>query len=351
MKNKIILIGYLSDKKFYYGPENVLVNLIEEFKKNNANFIFINTYTSKIALIKNIFKLIFCTNCDINVHSFGYKIPFVVFLISKINFRNRYYLTLHGLMSLEKKYYSVEISKLNLYMEKKLIEEFPKIVCVSNSQLNILKNKYIRDKDTFIIYNGINTNDKLNVIEKNKCSIKIVMAGGIYNIKGIFEVIRFVKYYNENNNNKIYLDIYGGIETTDVLKEFNNKLNKYCINKYIKYLGKINSDVLLERISTANFIIALSKFDTFNMTVLEGMSVGTPAIISEEVGISELIRNEIDGFVINMHKDFCKEITDKINKIIANPKLYNKMCENAYSLSKRYNWERAYNSYIDVFEN
>jgi UDP-glucose:(heptosyl)LPS alpha-1,3-glucosyltransferase len=68
----------------------------------------------------------------------------------------------------------------------------------------------------------------------------------------------------------------------------------------------------LEKIYLASDIfMMLSRFDTFGMTVLEAMAAYLPVIISNNVGAKDLIREGINGFVIENTGD-ADQISNKI---------------------------------------
>ena len=354
---KNILIGNVNSETQPTGPANVILNLI---KQNENEIDFINTYChKKIDKIKLFFKLmslIFVKDRVINVHSFGYKVPNIILNISKINKYNKYILTLHGIMSIEANFLNngsyVEYRNHKEYydkLEKRIIEQFPNIVCVSNNQKLLLYNRYNREKNVFVIYNGVNMLRRVDYHKKEINShIKLVMAGGIFNRKGVFELLSFVDYYNKNFDLKVYLDIYGGKESEITLKNFYNEVEKKGINKYIKYFGQIDNSKLLVKFKEAHLCITFSKFDTFNLTILESMSTGTPAIVSKQSGVSELIANRENGYIIDMNNDYILETSKIINDIIYEINQFNEVCKNAYKTAENNQWNRVFCRYKNI---
>lgn len=356
-ENKIILIGPINDYDMPTGPSNVIINLLKQDKKN---FTFINSYykskLEKIKLYLKLISLIFVRNKIINVHSFGYRVPKMILNISKINKSNKYFLTLHGLMSLEAKFikkygfYNEYKRKSKYYdkLEKKLICEFPNVICMSNMQKEILTSKYGRYSNTFILYNGININKEVKINKFILDSIQIVMAGGIFELKGIFELIDFIDYYNKNYHMKLYLNIFGGIESEEILNKFKKIIIDKNLEKYVVFRGKIDNNALLDELEASHFCITFSKFDSFNLTILESMSRKTPAIISKQAGVSELINDYENGFVIDMNQNFIKQTAEIINNILENKYKYNYICNNAYETAQRNTWDIVYKRYKKI---
>jgi UDP-glucose:(heptosyl)LPS alpha-1,3-glucosyltransferase len=94
----------------------------------------------------------------------------------------------------------------------------------------------------------------------------------------------------------------------------------------------------LEKIYLASDIfMMLSKFDTFGMTVLEAMAASLPVIISSNVGAKDLVREEINGFVIKNTGD-ADQISNKIGFML-NEENRGRMAKAAYNTALANTWE------------
>ena len=79
--------------------------------------------------------------------------------------------------------------------------------------------------------------------------------------------------------------------------------------------------------SKAYVVIVPSLSEAFGLVNIEAMSVGTPVIASNVGGISEVIRDGIDGFLVPPNEP--KILADKICYIFQNPELRGEMGRNA----------------------
>lgn len=351
MKKKIIFIGYI-DKKVSFGPAVVLYNILEQCKNNKIEYKFINTCTEgiigKIHLLIELIKILADKNKIINVHSFGYKIPYIVYLISKFNNKNKYYLTLHGIISEQMKY--IECNKDYIKLEKKIINNFPNIICVSNRQKKFIQSMFNRHNNIFVVYNGVKIVSNFNIKTDINSNIRLIMAGGIFNIKNIFLLLEIVKGYNLKHENKLYLDIYGDYESKETFNKYNNFIKRQNLFDYIKYKGKLDKEKLTQKYKEANFCFAISNYDTFNLTVIEAMSVGTPCIVSEQCGVSEIIADGINGCKVNIDTVETDKIIEIIHDLSKNTYDYKMMCKNAYETSIKFSWSDIWDDYLDIFE-
>lgn len=72
--------------------------------------------------------------------------------------------------------------------------------------------------------------------------------------------------------------------------------------------------------------------ETFGLTILEGMAYGLPAIVPPVGGVVELIEEGKNGYLIDSKK--VALVSEKINELLTNATLYNKMSKEAIEQSK-----------------
>ena len=105
----------------------------------------------------------------------------------------------------------------------------------------------------------------------------------------------------------------------------------------------------LERIYLASDIfMMLSRFDTFGMTVLEAMAALLPVIISSNVGAKDLVREGINGFVIEDTNN-ADMICEKIGFML-DSKTRNTMAKEAYNMALNNSWEAAAKKVEGIYE-
>lgn len=337
------------------GPTGIVYELVKQLREKKVNFYLLNYEPSDISKIGYILKLvktlIFSKNCIINVHTDGYIIPFITFMLSKINKRNTYYLTVHGLQIVQNNILKFKNRK---NLEKITIKKFENIICVSEMLKDDISKIYNRDKKVFVINNGIRYVHNINKIEpypeKHKSVIKFIFVGGIKKEKGIFEIVELFKYLKENLKDKIcILDIYGS-EDVKIKDYFYAKIKNYNLDKLINYKGiEKNKTILYEEYSKYDFNLCLSIYDTFNVSVVESMSVGTPPIVSRKCGASYIIKDYKDGFVVDLNGDYKVKICNIIKDYIENPKKFIEVRKNCMVNSKKFEWDKVCDKYIDLF--
>jgi UDP-glucose:(heptosyl)LPS alpha-1,3-glucosyltransferase len=105
----------------------------------------------------------------------------------------------------------------------------------------------------------------------------------------------------------------------------------------------------LEQIYCACDIFSmLSKFDTFGITALEAMAASLPVIVSANVGAKDLVKQGINGFVIQDRINI-DSISQKIN-LLMNKDIRIRMGESALETARNNTWETVLKKYEQIYE-
>ena len=92
----------------------------------------------------------------------------------------------------------------------------------------------------------------------------------------------------------------------------------------------------------------LSRFDTFGMTVLEAMAASLPVIISSNVGAKDLVRDGINGFVIEDTNN-TDMICNKIGSML-DSKTRIAMAKETYNTALNNSWDAMTKKVEDIYE-
>ena len=344
---KLMLIGQIDDENLN-GPEAIVNALDQEYRKtdNIEYYSYVNNGNNNTKYIFELITFIFKNkNLVINVHSSGLGIPLIILFLSKIAPWNKYYLTLHGLYAIESEMKGVFNSKYAI-MEKIIISHFPNITVVSDMMKDNINAIFLRNKNVFVVPNGCDTFGIKNVINDYNGKLNFVTIGGLRNRKGIIETLTIISDLQNKYGYDIELQIYGreeGQYTKDWLK---HEIIEYNLSPLkVKYCGLISDKRELYNIlANCHFHIAFSKYDTFNVAIIEALSIGCPTIASNMCGASYLIKNITDGLVVDLKEPNYSEI---INEYITEYKATNKY--NKIDHSKEFLWSNIVALYLKVF--
>ena len=114
------------------------------------------------------------------------------------------------------------------------------------------------------------------------------------------------------------------------------------------FLGFIQGEALSEVYASADFFLFPSATDTFGNVVLEALSSGLPAIVSDEGGPKELITDGQTGFVVKAGD--VNELKKKIELLAEDDKLREKMSRAAVEYAKKMSWEAVFADIFSVYK-
>ena len=214
---------------------------------------------------------------------------------------------------------------------KKLIffisNKFSYRLFVNSGYLHRMLQKDISKKLVKVIPNSI---DK-KFVQKNryrfKKKVKLLFVGRLDDDKNPLILIDTVKKILKKNK-KFVIDVYGdGYLKEELLKQINsNKLNNFIkIKNYEANIHKI--------VKNYHIGLSLSRFDTFNRTIVEYMKSGLTVIANNSGNNRYLFINGKTGILINNLNSsiLSKEIIFLLN----NKKIIKKIGSNAYVYSKK----------------
>jgi glycosyltransferase involved in cell wall biosynthesis len=200
-----------------------------------------------------------------------------------------------------------------LEYEKRIINEFDYILFNSNTTKEVYS-RFINLKDNkyeIINVSNCSIKDNRNMINyKPLINGKVIFSflSGTEKIKGFNSLVNVFNEIKDNYHNW-ELHIYG----TDKKIELNNK--------NIKFMGKFDHKELVNIMEESSVILLPSKGrETFGLVGLESISYGIPVLISDKVGLRDIIKHNYNGFIVKDDK-YDKYLKEQIVKILENPNI------------------------------
>jgi glycosyltransferase involved in cell wall biosynthesis len=180
------------------------------------------------------------------------------------------------------------------------------LLCNSLEVQKRIKKFYKRDAE--VIYPPV----KIEKYKKESRENFYLTTGRLSSYKNFDLVIQLF-----NNLDKELVVIGTGIEEEN--------LKKIAKSKKIKFLGKVNDEVLHDYLNKASGYIFPVKDEDFGIALVEALSHGTPCLAHRSGGPLEILRENIDGLFfdeinINSITEKFMEFDKKVNEGFFNPK-------------------------------
>lgn len=129
----------------------------------------------------------------------------------------------------------------------------------------------------------------------------------------------------------------------------NNRIKNESINNVL-VLGKLKQDVLPDFYSAADLFLLASDYEIYGMVLLESMYFGCPVLSSMTAGAEVLIKNEIDGCIIQGELNIDKWVS-KICSLFSTSGRLKEMGQKAKNKIKtELIWNIACKKFISVYE-
>lgn len=267
---------------------NDLYNFMDEFTNNIIKFNSLEQI--KYNIIHSHYWL---SGPVANILSDKWEIPNVI--------------TFHTLSAIKLKASSSIVEHDKRYeVEKDSMSKVDSIIVSTKSELEDIRKLYgILDEKIKVIPPGVNLElfRPMNKIESKKSlglydNNVILYVGRIDPIKGLYTLLDSV--FNLNDSYNIKLIIVGGElnKSQDLIN-----LQNYTVDKnkshIVDFVGIVDQSNLPIYYNAADLFLLTSYYESFGLSVLESLSCGTPAIVSDVGGLSNLIDNGVNGYLVN----------------------------------------------------
>lgn len=237
------------------------------------------------------------------------------------------------------------------YPTEKILSKFTDfIITINKEDYNLASKKFHSDKVEFIPGIG------LDIDEFKNTSINISDKVNELNLDIDKRVLLSIGELNKNKNHKIVINALKELDTKgfyylicgkgpekDNLIKLINDLN---LNENVKLLGYRND--INEILQLADIYIHPSFREGLPVSVMEAMASSLPVLCSNIRGNKDLIEHNKGGYLVNPNSE--NEFNKKINKLINDSRLANKMGNYNSKRIKDYSIENVLNEMKRIYK-
>jgi glycosyltransferase involved in cell wall biosynthesis len=196
-----------------------------------------------------------------------------------------------------------------------------KVILLSNRLYDDVK-KYVTLKDIFICPNGI-PNQSVKRQKKTDSTVYLLFLSNMMKAKGVFDLLEACNILNKKGLN-FKCDFVG--KWADISEEkFNHVVKEKDITDKVSAHGAKYGQEKELFFEKADIFIFPTHYvnECFPLVLLEAMQYGLPVLSTNEGGIPDIVDYGITGYIVE--KQNSKKLVDKIEELILNPELREKM--------------------------
>ncbi len=155
----------------------------------------------------------------------------------------------------------------------------------------------------------------------------IMHASNLREIKRPLDIIEAAAMVLQEHHNVYFLIVGEG----PMLETCKTRAQELEIDKKVLFVGR--RDNLHDWLSIADIFIMASEFEGFGLAVMEAMAASVPVISSECGGPREIIEENKSGLFFEVGN--IEQLAERISYLLKNPKIREKMAENAAKRIRR----------------
>ena len=132
------------------------------------------------------------------------------------------------------------------------------------------------------------------------------------------------------------------------MNELKSMVGDFDLEEKVKFVGHADTDDLYAFYRCADLTVVPSLYEPFGMVVLESMAMGTPTIVADTGGLSEIVVHEGTG--LKFEPGDPQSLADAMLRVLQDPALAKRVVEDARAyLGDQYDWDRITRSTLDVY--
>ena len=279
------------------GVDTVICSLIESSLEKDYQFVRIETTRGKRKLFPFVIALIKCliiknnSCCLAHIHMASKGSFLRKRIIIKMLHRKKIPIIIHLHGAKFREFFSLSTKR----QKNNIISTFniaDKVIVLTEDWLSFADSLGVINK-TVVIPNFTNVPDIIT--NKESQMINILFLGRVGERKGTFDLVRaFEIVIHKMGIRNVKLIIGGDGE----LEELRRIVRKLDIVDFVEVVGWLSERQKEEVLLYGDILVLPSYFESFGLSLVEGMSYGLPVIGTKAGSIPSVVRDNIDGLLI-----------------------------------------------------
>lgn len=210
--------------------------------------------------------------------------------------------------------------------------------------------KYVLPNQIYYCSNGIPVVDHVVQQQSVNKTPKLLFLSNLIAAKGVFVLLEACSMLKEKNIN--FTCTYVGGEGDVSAKTLQSKINDLQLEGVVSYVGRKYGEEKYAVYNGSDIFVLPTYYanECFPLVLLEAMQFSLPMVTTAGGGIGAIIDEGINGFMVPTQD--AKAIAEKLELLIENPDLRNKMGVNALAkYEEKFTLEKFEQRFIEIISN
>ncbi|MBQ2660892.1 glycosyltransferase [Candidatus Saccharibacteria bacterium] len=177
----------------------------------------------------------------------------------------------------------------------------------------------------------------------------VLYVGRVDPEKSVGSVVEAFKMVLEKIPEAVLVVVGDGVDKARLEQE----AEKLGIGESVKFLGKIMPPDLYEMYRVGEVFVTASEIETQGIVLIEAAASGLPLVAVDAGAVSEVCRNDENGFLIEKDKIKNSEIVIKISEavimILENQKLRERFSVNSVKIAEEHDFKKTLDKFMNIY--
>jgi len=236
-------------------------------------------------------------------------------------------------------------------------------ICISQYLKEYWAKRYVRSgmneqyvERLKVVHNGIDTKE-YNADSQTKGKFK-----SRFSIPDRVKVISYIGRLSDEKNPLLFVEIANNVNSKlpdefdfvmagdgPEFEKVRNLIKDYGLKNQFVMTGTI--DNVTELLNDTYVLLIVSRIEGIPLVALEAMNMGVPVMSTDVGAVSEVVRNNINGYLINAEGNAAEAFASKIQYLLKAKSYYNRLAENARkTVVPSFSMETMAKQYESIFD-
>lgn len=218
------------------------------------------------------------------------------------------------------------------------------LISVSDDIDSVLKEIFnVRHVTSTVIYNGIDTNRIVPVSERENNAVRCIAVGNLTEPKNYSMLI---DVYSKMKESGMYLPHCIIVGDGPLRQKLERAVEENDLETHIELLGY--RDDVPDLLSRSDIFIMTSAWEGLSIALIEAVSAGLPAVVTDVGSNHLLVHDNRNGFLIEPQSS--ERFARRLNQLVIDAELREKMSRESLRISRKFDIDNASANYINFYE-